>query len=99
VIRTVTTVCRLPAPAMSLCLITFCEACDMKISGPEFAYCDDCDAQVCNGCEAEAYTSPPISNCQSCGIGLCRRCSARSRKYYGSGLSKLFLLRTSVVLQ
>jgi hypothetical protein len=73
-IRTVTTVCGLPTT--NVCSITFCVACDMNISGPEFAYCDRCDAHVCNGCQAEAYTSPPISNCQCCGIGLCRRCSA-----------------------
>jgi hypothetical protein len=64
------------AVTCNVCSITFCVACDMNISGPEFAYCDRCDAHVCNGCQAEAYTSPPISNCQCCGIGLCRRCSA-----------------------
>lgn len=57
----------------NICFKIICETCDEQ-SGLEFDYCDRCTVHMCNGCQTEAFPSPPISMCQRCGIGLCRFC-------------------------
>ena len=80
----------------NICSKTICVTCDESDSGPEFTYCDQCLAHVCNGCQSAALAGCLISTCQWCGIGLCRSCSDLGNRQRVD-VYKVLLLRTSIV--